>query len=106
MIERRVAPRLEMDLPVTLRTKGKLIPAACLDISQGGICILTDYSEEIGEGVVEVIIDLTPNYRDISLRGRVLRAQRAIGQKVAIQFTSPSSKGQQTLEKFLIEKVN
>lgn len=106
MIERRTHPRLEMDLPVTLRTKGKLIPAACLDISQGGICLLTDFNEEIGEGVVEVVIDLTPNYRDVALRGRVLRAQKAIGQKVAIQFSSPNSRGQQILEKFLFDKVN
>ncbi len=105
-IERRENTRLEMELPVTLRTRGKLIPAACLDISKGGILILTDYNEEIGEGVVEVMIDLSPKYRDVSLRGRILRFQKAIGQKVAIQFSSTDSKGQQTLENFLAEKIN
>lgn len=106
MIERRVHPRYEMDLPLTLRTRGRLIPAACIDISQGGICLLTDYNEEIDEGVVEVVLDLTPRYRDISLRGRVLRSQKTIGQKVAIQFTSPESKGLQTLTSFLSNQVN
>lgn len=106
MIERRQHPRYEMDLPLTLRTRGRLIPAACIDISPGGICLLTDYNEEIEEGVVEVVIDLTPRYRDVSLRGRVLRSQRAIGQKVAIQFTSPESKGLQTLTSFLSNQVN
>ena len=53
-IERRESPRFEMELPVTLRTRGKLIPAACLDISKGGILLLTDFNEEIAEGIVEV----------------------------------------------------
>lgn len=106
MVERRLYPRFEMDLPLTLRTRGRLIPAACLDISQGGICLLTDYNQEIEEGLVEVVIDLSPNYRDVALRGRVLRSQKGIGQKVAIQFTSPQSKGQQTLTGYLETQVN
>lgn len=106
MIERREHPRFEMELPITLRTRGKLIPAACLDISQGGVCLLTDYNEEISEGLVELVIDLSPTYRDVSLRGRVLRFQKTIGQKVAIQFTTPDSKGQQTLKNFLERQVN
>lgn len=106
MIERRVHSRMEMDLPVTLRTRGKLIPAACLDISQGGICLLADFNEEISEGVVEIIIDLSPKFRDVSLRGRVLRSQKGIGQRVAVQFTSLSSKGSQALDSFLQEKIN
>lgn len=101
MIERRAHPRFEAELPVTLRTRGKLIPAACLDVSRGGILILTDYNEEISEGLVEVVIDLSPKNKDVSLRGRVLRFQKGIGQKVAIQFTSPFSKGHQTLENYL-----
>lgn len=106
MIEKRKHPRYEMELPVTLRTRGKLIPAACIDISHGGVCLLTDYNEEIDEGVVEVIIDLSPHYRDISLRGRILRFQKGVGQRVAVQFTSPDSKGLQTLKNFLTRQVN
>lgn len=101
MIERRLHPRHEMELPVTLRTKGRLIPAACVDLSLGGACLLTDYNEEIADGVVEVIIDLSPQFRDVALRGRVLRFQRGIGQRVAVQFTSPDSSGYKTLAKFL-----
>ena len=106
MIERREHPRYEMELPVTLRTRGKLIPAACIDISQGGVCLLTDFTEEIEEGLVEVVIDLTPRYRDISLRGRILRFNKGVGQRVAVQFTSPDSKGLQTLKSFLSRQVN
>lgn len=105
-VERRESLRHEVELPVTLRTRGKLIPAACLDISKGGILLLTDYNEEISEGVVEIVVDLSPKYKDISLRGRILRFQKSIGQKVAVQFTSTHSKGQQALENFLAEKVH
>lgn len=101
MKERREHPRFEMELPVTLRTRGKLIPAATLDLSQGGISVLTDYHEEISEGIVEVVLDLSPKLRDVSIRGRILRFKKSVGQKVAIQFTTPGSQGYKTLEKFL-----
>ncbi|MBI4125792.1 MAG: PilZ domain-containing protein [Deltaproteobacteria bacterium] len=106
MIERRENARYEMELPVTLRTRGKLIPGACLDISAGGLCLLTDFTEEIEEGLVEVVVDLSPRYRDVALRGRVLRFQKGVGQRVAVQFTSPDSKGMQTLKNFLSQQVN
>lgn len=106
MIERRTHPRYEMELPVTLRARGKLIPAACIDISEGGACLLTDFTEEVEEGVVEVVIDLSPRYRDVSLRGRILRFNKGVGQRVAVHFTSPDSQGMQTLRSFLTRQVN
>ena len=98
--ERRKHPRFEMDLPVTLRAQGKLIPAATIDISLVGICLLTDLQHEIKDGAVEVVVDLNPHFRDVSLKGNVLRSQNSIERKVAIEFNAPSS-GLQSLKKFL-----
>lgn len=101
MNEKRMHKRYELEVPATLRTNGKLIPASTVDLSRGGICLLADYREEIPEGIVEVIMDLSQEFRDVSLRGYVLRRQKGIGQKVAIQFTTSNSKGHSILEKFL-----
>lgn len=99
--DKRQHPRFELEVPVTLRTKGKLIPAASLNLSLGGICVLTDYNEKIAEGETEVVVDLPPNFHDVSLRGKILRHEKGIGQRVAIQFTKKSQAGQKTLQKFL-----
>ena len=104
--ERRVHPRYEMELPVTLRSHGKLIPAACIDISLGGICVLTEYTEELEPGSVEVTIDLSPKLRDVSLPGQVLRRQKGIGQRVAIQFATPPTPSHKYLRKFLSQSAN
>ena len=105
--ERRVHPRYDTEVPVTLRTRGKLIPAATLNLSKSGICVLTDYNEEISEGLVEVVLDLSPQLRDVSIRGTILRFQKGIGQKVAIQFnTTNPSQGYKALEKFLTNRYN
>ncbi|MBI5299244.1 MAG: PilZ domain-containing protein [Deltaproteobacteria bacterium] len=101
--EKRKHRRFEMELPVTLRTHGKLIPAATLDISLGGICLLTDLQHEIKNGPVEVVVDLNSDLRDISLKGKVLRSQNSIEKKVAIEFNSPSS-GLKSLKTFLSQK--
>lgn len=99
--EKRKHPRFEMEVPVTLRNKGKLIPAASLNLSAGGICVLTDFNEVIQEGETEVVVDLPPKFHDVSLRGNILRYEKGIGQKVAIQFTKSSQAGRKTLQKFL-----
>lgn len=101
MKEKRKHPRFEMEVPVTLRADGRFIPASTINVSRGGICLLTDYSEAIKKGAAEVIIDLSSKERDVALRGRILRFEKGIGQKVAIQFTNLASKGRQSLEQFL-----
>ena len=105
-LEKREHPRFEIEVPVTLRTQGKLIPAATLDLSAGGICVLADFNEEIPEGAVEVVMDLSRELKDVSLRGHILRMQRGIGQKVAIQFVPLDSKGYRDLEKFLRNRLH
>ena len=104
--EKRVNPRFEIEVPVTLRTKGKLIPAATLDISSGGISVLADFNEDLNEGPVEVIMDLSDELRDISLRGHILRLKKGIGQKVAIQFVPTDSQSLRSLERFLRNRLH
>ncbi|MDO8528171.1 MAG: PilZ domain-containing protein [Deltaproteobacteria bacterium] len=106
MKERREYPRYEIEVPVTLRTNGKLIPAATLDLSLGGISVLTDFNEEIAEGDVEIVMDLSNELKDISIRGNILRFKKGIAQKVAIQFVPDASKGFRHLENFLVSRYN
>ncbi|OGQ05709.1 MAG: hypothetical protein A2W61_00135 [Deltaproteobacteria bacterium RIFCSPLOWO2_01_44_7] len=101
MKEKRVYPRYEMELPATLRSQGKLIPAATLNVSKGGICLLADFNAEIIEGPCEVVVDLSEKFRDVALSGQILRFHKAIGQRVAVQFNKSESKGFKSLEKFL-----
>lgn len=92
-----------MELPVTLRTEGRFVPAATINISQGGMCLLTDYNEPIKVGEAEVVLDLSSKHRDISVRGKILRFEKGIGQRVAIEFALNST-GQQALSHFLNTK--
>lgn len=98
--ERRLHRRFEVELPITLRAQGKLIPAATLDISLGGICLLTELQQDVGDGNVEVVVDLAPHVRDVALSGNVLRSQNGLAKKVAIRFQAPSS-DLQSLQTFL-----
>lgn len=104
MVEKRKHRRFEMELPVTLRTKGRLVPAATVNLSLGGVCLLTDYNEQIELGDAEIVVDLDQTRRDIPLRGKVLRFEKGIGQKVAIQFTDSSAGSQKSLEVFLSDQ--
>ena len=106
MKERRQHRRFEVEIPVTLRTQGRFIPAVALDISSGGICLLADFNEEIPEGPAEVVMDLNMELKDVALQGQVLRHHKSIGQKVAIQFTNPSSAHFRSLERFLASRFN
>lgn len=101
--DKRKHKRYEMELPVTLRTEGRFVPAATINISQGGMCLLTDYQEKIHTGEAEVVLDLSRDQRDVSVRGRILRFEKGIGQRVAVEFL-PDTQGQKALGHFLKSK--
>lgn len=101
--ERRKHKRVEMEMPVTLRTQGRLLPASTVNLSLGGACLLADYNEKISEGDAEIVFDFEKKSKEVALTGKVLRFEKGIGQKVVVQFTRPFSKGHQTLTKFLLE---
>lgn len=104
--ERRAHRRFEIEVPVTLRVHGKLIPAASLDVSLGGISVLIDFDSDLQEGPVEIVMDLSPNHRDVSLMGRILRFQKEYGKKVGIQFVEPKNKELNALDNFLNSRYN
>lgn len=101
MKERRTHPRFEIELPVTFHANQQQIPAACVDVSLGGICLLTEYTQEIPTKEVELKIGLPSYFYDITLRGKIIRKQKGIGQRVAIEFLPDQAKGFQYLKSFL-----
>lgn len=109
MSEKRHFKRLAVELPVTLRFGGRLIPATALNISSGGICLDVDDAEldMAGKKKVEVIIDLSQQERDVSLRGEITRIESS-GEKprVGIKFTNLYTVGHQTLEEFINKNLN
>lgn len=106
MSERRLHKRLNINLPVTLRYRGDLIPATALNISCGGICLATEETEVIDDNNVEVIIDLAASELDVSVRGKIVRVSEGRQKKVGIQFTNLYSIGHQTIEKFIQKHKN
>jgi len=100
-MERRRFKRLPVNLPVTLRYRGRLIPATALNISCGGICLSTDSPELVGDDAIEVILDLSLAEVDVSIRGRIVRIDAGTNKKVGIHFTNLYSIGHQAVEKYI-----
>ncbi len=106
MQERRRYKRLLVDLPVTLRYKGSLIPATALNVSCGGMCLSTDNPEVNDANNVEVIIDLSAAELDISVRGQIVRVTEGGDKMLGVQFTNLYSLGHQAIEKFINRRNN
>jgi hypothetical protein len=100
-MEKRRHRRVSVDLPVTIRHKGKLIPATALNVSCGGM-----YLETEGEGLsentpIEVTFDLNGESRDVSLCGVVSRVETAPRPRVGVEFANFFSAGHKALREFL-----
>lgn len=106
MQERRRHKRLLIELPVTLRYKGSLIPATALNVSCGGMCLSTDNPEVNDAKNVEVIIDLSAAELDISVRGQIVRVTEGNNTNLGIQFTNLYSLGHQAIERFINRRNN
>lgn len=108
MREKRYFKRLYVNLPVTLRCGGRLIPATTLNISCGGICLDVDGAEiaTSDNKPVEIVIDLSQEERDVSLKGVVTRIEGADKSRVGIRFTNLYTVGYQTLEQFINRSLN
>lgn len=106
MQERRRYKRLLVDLPVTLRYKGSLIPATALNVSCGGMCLSTDNPAVNDANNVEVIIDLSAAELDISVRGQIVRVTEGDDKNIGVQFTNLYSLGHQAIEKFINKRNN
>jgi len=106
MQERRRFKRLDVNLPVTLRHQGRLIPATALNISCGGICVATDVDElDVSDsGNVEVVIDLAAAELDVSVRGEVVHSTAKEKGRLGIRFTNLYSVGHKAIEKYITKK--
>ena len=100
MEERRRHPRLNMNIPLILRSKGKIIPATMTDLSSSGMGIIADFAP-IPNSAVEMIFDISSDTKDVSITGKVTRTEGSNPAKLGIEFTSPFSPGQQTIKEFL-----
>lgn len=108
MEDKRRFKRIEASLPVTLRCDGRLIPATTLNISSGGVCLNVENADVafIDCSKVELIIDLSQEDRDVSLRGEVTRIEPKDKSRVGVKFTNLYTVGHQTLEKFINRHLN
>ena len=106
MQERRQFKRLKVDLPVTMRYRGNLIPATALNISCGGMCLTTDSPEVAAADDIELIFDLTAADPDVSVRGKILRVNPGFNKKIAVQFTNLYSVGHKAIERFIQKSKN
>lgn len=102
MLEKRRHRRLNVDLPVILRHKGRLLPATILNVSCGGMYLRAEAGDIAADGNVEVIFDLGEEQRDLSLRGRITRIEPAPdATHVGVQFTNLFSLGHKAIEEYL-----
>lgn len=102
MLEKRRHRRLDVDLPVILRYKGRLLPATILNLSCGGMCLRAEGEGIAADGNVEVIFDLGEERRDLSLRGRVTRVEEtADAASMGVQFTNLFSASHRAVEEYL-----
>lgn len=100
-MEKRRHRRVAVDIPVTIRHKGKLIPATVLNVSCGGMYLEAEGEDLTENTQVEVTFDLGNDSRDVSLCGVISRIDNSQKPRVGIQFGSFFSSGHKALREFL-----
>ena len=100
--ERRRHERLNVELPVTIRYNGRLIPATALNLSCGGVQLDAKNVDLEKDGKVELVVDLSAHDTDVSLRGEVAWAE-VIDQKtrLGIKFTNLFAVGHEAVQRYL-----
>lgn len=104
--ERREYPRINVDLPIVLRYRGRLIPATALNVSCGGMLLTTEVHDVTTNAPVEIIFDLSNMERDVTLRGEIVRIGASERSTVGVHFTNVYAIGHRTLERFLKRHKN
>lgn len=93
---------MAVDLPLTLRYRGRLIPATALNLSCGGMLLDTEALEVDPTAPVELIFDLSTVDRDIAVRGAVVRCETLDRTtRVGIQFTNLFTVGHDAITRYL-----
>lgn len=111
MIEKRRYQRLNVTLPVTIRHRGRLIPATMLNLSCGGACIRTADQDLDIDSSVEIIFDLDESSRDVSMRGSVVHIAGASEREsdsttAGIRFSNLFSDGHKAIQDYLRKNFN
>ena len=110
MFEKRRYQRLADTLPVTLRYRGRLIPATMLNLSCGGACIRTDAANLDADSPVELIFDINDQHSDVSMRGSIVRSDKDPKQKdgctAGVRFSNLFSDGHKTVQEYLRKNLN
>ncbi|MBI4239240.1 MAG: PilZ domain-containing protein [Deltaproteobacteria bacterium] len=100
--ERRRHERVDIELPVTIRYKGRLIPATALNLSCGGMMLDADSPAVQEGGRVEVVVDLSALERDVSLRGEIVRREFSGSKtRIGIRFTNLFTMGHDAVVRYL-----
>ncbi len=105
-MEKRRHPRVTVELPVTIRHKGKLIPATAVNVSCGGMFLETEGTDLTENSPVEITFDLNEEARDISLCGVISRVESEEKPRIGVQFGSVFSAGHKALREFLRRHLN
>lgn len=100
-MEKRRYRRVALDIPVTIRYKGNLMPALALNVSSGGMYIKANTENEVIDGPIEVSFDLDKDNKDLSLSGNVARVEKSDSIYIGVQFKNPFSSSYKTLREFL-----
>ena len=104
-MEKRRHKRLAMEIPITIRCGGKLIPATSLNFSIGGMLIKSDVLEISKNDQIEILFDLSHEEKDLALRGQVARVAGSPETYVGIQFSNFNSPSHKTLRQFLHQRI-
>lgn len=106
--EKRQFKRTYVNLPVTLRYNGRLIPATTLNVSSGGVCLSLEEDEIFysNRNRVEVIIDIDKEDRDVSFRGELTRIEAGVHPKVGIKFNNGPAAGSKNLSNIVDKKIH
>lgn len=100
--ERRHYERVPVQLPVTVRYRGRLIPATARNVSCGGMMLDTSGATFAEQDALELIFDLSALDRDITLRGEVVCSELSdTGRRVGVQFMNLFSIGHEAVTRFL-----
>lgn len=100
--ERRHYDRVPLELPVTIRYRGRLIPATAHNLSCGGMLLDARGASFVEHDSLELIFDLSSLERDVTLRGEIRRIA-ADGPKshIGVQFINLFSLGHEAVTRFL-----
>lgn len=105
-MEKRRHKRLSIDVPVTIRSGGNLIPATALNVSCGGIYLKTETHGINENSTIEVTFDLDGENKDVSLSGVVTRVDGSPKSGIGVQFGNFFSASHKALREFLRKQMN